>query len=68
MSRAAKQKTPWEVQDLSEQLTLARAEQVKLERMIRDALRDPRNRNQNQEPEQQTVSHDAIINSPSTPL
>lgn len=44
MSRAAKQKTPWEVQDLSEQLTLARAEQVKLERMIRDALRDPRNR------------------------
>jgi hypothetical protein len=45
MSRAEKQdQTPWEVQDLRERLFLARAEQVKLERTIRDVLRDPRNR------------------------
>lgn len=34
----------WEVQDLREQLVLAQAEQVKMERVIREVVRDPRNR------------------------
>lgn len=34
----------WEVQDLRERLVLARAEQVKMERQIREIVRDPRNR------------------------
>jgi hypothetical protein len=34
----------WEVQDLRERLLLARAEQVKMERLIREIVRDPRNR------------------------
>lgn len=34
----------WEVQDLRERLVLARAEQVKTERLIREIVRDPRNR------------------------
>jgi hypothetical protein len=34
----------WEVQDLREQLVLAQAEQVRMERVIREVVRDPRNR------------------------
>lgn len=34
----------WEVQDLREQLVLAQAEQVKMERKIREVVREPRNR------------------------
>lgn len=34
----------WKVQDLREQILLAQAEQVKMERVIREVVRDPRNR------------------------
>jgi hypothetical protein len=41
VSPASKAEILWKVQDLREQLALARAEQVKLERVIREVVKGP---------------------------